>query len=565
MNRFIYILTFVIFATALNAQSYYRQESNLGIVGHFGQDIWFGGGGVSFADFNQDGLDDLSFGTESGQGIKFYENKGDHFELVQPAFIINNYENRQIAWIDFDNDGDKDFFACSTDGPNLLYENNGSMGFTEVTASKGLPVITKFSSGATFADIDEDGYLDLYVTQFVLPNGGENEMWKYNSSTGLYEDFTLASGTSNGVRTSYCASFFDYDNDDDLDLYVINDNLSHQNSMYMNLGNGSFIDVSVPSLTNVAIEAMNAGIGDFDNDHDFDIYITDTENAVLFQNNGNSTFTDVAVAQNAEATEWSWTANFLDYDNDRDLDLYVSSEDIGVPNRFFVNDGTGSFSEPLLTTGGLANSDDIHSYTNAIGDYNNDGRSDIMVSPQGMTNFRLYSNQDEVGNNFVKLHLIGVDSNKDAYGAKIDLWVNGVKTITQTHSTVAYHCQNSDYINLGIGSSTVVDSIVVNWPYGNNVDVLMSNDILVNGMNEVTESTGVTNNYFMPICKHDHEVVLSPIPSQTYGSTIQISSDSNVFPGTSVLFQSQSIISLESGFEVKAGAIFEAEINICGN
>lgn len=559
------ILLLFLSASSALSQVYYQQESNLGIVGHFGQDIWFGGGGVSFADFNQDGLDDLTFGTEAGQNIKFYENKGGHFEEVIPPYVVNTFENRQIVWVDYDNDGDKDFFACAGDGPNRLYENNGSMSFSDVTASVGLPVVTKFTSGASFADIDEDGFLDLYITQFELPNGGENEMWRWNPNMNQYQDYTATSGTSNGVRTSYCASFFDYDNDDDLDLYVINDSYSMENSMYMNLGNGIFVDVSVPSLSNLAIEAMNAGIGDFDNDHDLDIYITETENAVLLQNNGNSTFTDVTTSYSAEVTEWSWTGNFFDYDNDRDLDLYVSSEDIGTPNRFFVNDGTGNFTEPLINSGGLANADDIHSYTNAIGDYNNDGRSDIMVQPQGLMNFRLYSNQENSDHNFIKLHLQGVDSNKDAYGAWLDVWVDGVRTIIQTHSVVAYHCQNSDNINIGIGNASSIDSIVVNWPYGSNVDTLYNSDILINGMNEVTEGIGVTASYNTPICVWNHDVVVNPIPSQNYGATINLDSSSKIIPGSDVLFQAQNTITLDSGFEVKAGAEFHAEINFCGN
>ena len=560
-----FILFFLVAPNMLSGQQFYQQESNLGIVGHFGQDIWFGGGGVSFADFNQDGLDDLTFGTEAGENIKFYENKGDHFIEVSPPFVANTFENRQLVWVDYDNDGDKDFFVCATDGPNLLYENNGSMSFTDVTASVGLPIVTKFTSGASFADIDEDGYLDLYISQFHLPNGSENEMWRWNPNINQYQDYTVTSGTGNGLRTSYCASFFDYDNDDDLDLYVINDSYNTENSMYMNLGNGVFIDVSVPTMSNISIEAMNGGIGDFDNDHDLDIYVTDSEHAVLLQNNGNNTFSDVTTTYSAEVLEWSWTGNFFDVENDRDLDLYVSSEEVGTPNRFFLNDGTGNFTEPFLTSGGIANADDIPSYTHSIGDYNNDGRNDIMVSSQGAVNFRLYSNQEDSGNNFIKLHLEGVDSNQDAYGAMIELWVGGVKTITQTHSVVAYHCQNSDYINLGIGNSNTIDSIVVNWPYGSNVDVLYNADVLINGMNEVTEGSGVTASYATPICVINHDVMVSPVPSQNYGASMDLDCNSKVVPGSEILFQAENVITLDSGFEVKAGATFEAEINICGN
>ena len=564
MKAFVVCIFSFCFISHSISQEYFRQEDNLGIVGNFGFDTWFGGGGVSFADFNQDGLDDLSFGTETSQNIKFYENKGNFFEEVNPPFVTNVYENRQIVWVDYDNDGDKDFFACAMNGPNLLYENDGNMVFTDVTAAKGLPVETKFTSGATFADIDEDGYLDIYITNMILPDGGPNEMWRWNPTLNEYEDYTAISGTGNGHRTSYCASFFDFDNDDDLDLYVIND-FTHENSLYMNVGNGIFIDISVPSMTNIVMDAMNAGIGDYDNDHDLDIYITDTEDAVLFENNGDNTFSDVTLLRNVGTSEWSWTANFFDYDNDRDLDLYVSSEELGDPNRFFVNDGTGNFSQPLIALGGLAGEDDTQSHTHAIGDYNNDGKSDIMVSLQGLTNFRLYSNQDETGNNFVKLHLEGTESSKDAYGCMIDLWVGGVKTITQTHSTVAYHCQNSDYINLGLGTSSAIDSIVIHWPYGNNKDVLLNNDILINGMNEVVEGSGVVDNYYQALCVDNHHIKVNPIPSQKYGSVIKLNSTSEVLNGSEVIFQSESIIELDIGFEVIQGAVFEAEIEPCGN
>ena len=87
-------------STQLLAQEFYSQESNIGITGGFGDHIFDGGGGISFVDFNGDGYDDLTFSTEQGQDVMFYENKGGYFELVDPPFVSNTDETKQVVWVD---------------------------------------------------------------------------------------------------------------------------------------------------------------------------------------------------------------------------------------------------------------------------------------------------------------------------------------------------------------------------------------------------------------------------------------------------------------------------------
>lgn len=548
-------------------QEFFDHSSELGITGNFGSYLYLGGGGVSFVDFNQDGLDDLTFGTEAGQTIEFYLNKGDHFELVSPSYVSTTYEQRQIQWIDYDNDGDKDLFVVASDGPNHLYRNDGSPNFSEVTASMGLPVVTKISSGASFADIDNDGWLDLYVTNYELPSaGGENEMYRWNPSTNIYEDYTLISNTGNGVRLSFCSVFFDMDMDGDQDLYVINDDQFQENSLYMNLGGGSFVDVSVPSGTNISIDAMSAGIGDHDNDLDFDIYVSDKVQSEFLDNNNDNTFTDITASNGSSVTDWAWTSNFFDVENDRDLDLYVSTEfPNGGLNHFFLNDGSGVYTQPLSSSGGLTGNDLVSSHSHALGDYNNDGSIDIMQCNKGTEKFRLYSNQNTSFHNFLKIKLKGNSSTNDAYGALLELTSGGVKRIVQTHSAVGFNCQNSDVITLGLGSNQIIDSLVISWPSLNSVDVLYHSDLLLNGMNEVEEGIGVVNSYENPLCVDIHDVVVNPVPSQIYGALYILNSDSEIQPNHAVLFQAEQEINLDINFEVPSNADFHAEINVCGN
>jgi len=566
LNRICISIILLFQLSNISSQEFFDHSSSLGITGHFGNYLYLGGGGVSFVDFNGDGLDDLSFGTASGQTIEFYINKGDHFELVLPSYVSTTYEHRQIQWIDFDNDEDKDLFVVASNGPNHLYRNDGG-NFTEITSMIGLSVTTKISSGASFADIDNDGWLDLYVSNYELPNGGgDNEMYRWNPTLNMYEDYTSNSNTSNGQRLSFCATFFDMDMDGDQDLYVINDDQLQENSLYMNMGGGSFLDVSVPSGTNISIDAMSAGIGDYDNDLDFDIYVSDKQISEFLENNGDNTFTDIAASNGSLVTDWAWTSNFFDVENDRDLDLYVSTEfPNGGINPFFLNDGTGSYSQPLTASGGLTGNDGISSHSHAMGDFNNNGGTDIMLCNTNTNTFRLYSNQNISSNNFVKIKLKGANSAKDAYGAILELKAGGEKRIFQTHSAVGFNCQNSDVLTLGLGSHTNIEHLVIRWPYLNSIDTLYNVDLLINGTNVIEEGIGVINSYLNPICKNTHNIVISPVPTQVYGAMLELNSGTAIQIDHSVLFQSQQEINLTNDFEVPIGASFEAEIMVCGN
>ncbi|NNF01706.1 MAG: VCBS repeat-containing protein, partial [Bacteroidia bacterium] len=289
------------------------------------------GGGATFYDFDQDGWDDITLASGSGDSIHFYKNQGGMFVKL-PCFINNTSEAKSVIWVDYDNDGDKDLYVSSYLGTNRLYNNDGAFNFTDVTSSADLPLDTFPSFGASWADYDNDGLLDLY---FV--NRSSYSTWTYtnylyrNLGNGIFENVTTSLAVGDGIRSPLCAGFFDYDQDGDQELYTALEMLGDQNSLFENTGGAAFIDVSAASGANIDIEAMCVAVGDYNGDSHMDIYVTNriTGNKLL-QNTGSKTFNEVASIANVEMNSVGWGAWFLDADNDGKLDIYVSGSSPGT-------------------------------------------------------------------------------------------------------------------------------------------------------------------------------------------------------------------------------------------
>ncbi len=465
------------FITGTFAQDFQDVSSSMGLDGYCG--LCGHGGGVSFVDFNGDGFDDLSFATASGQNPMFYEYDpaNNEFDLILSP-VTNTAENKQVLWVDYDNDGDKDLFITSEFAPNHLYQNNGSFSFTEVTAAAGLPIQNDPTYGTAFGDYNNDGFLDIYVANRSVSNIYTNYLYE-SDGDGTFTDVTTVSGTGDGFSLTFCSAFLDIDDDGNQDIYNSQDKVEYLNTMFQNDGDDTFSDVSSSSNTDLAFDAMNVGVGDYDNDGDLDIYVTNSNvGNSLLQNDGTGVFTEVADAAGVAMYRLTWGGNFFDVDNDMDLDLYVSAAGNGDPDLFgselYLNDiSTNTFSEancPGMT------GDSINSYANAIGDFNNDGKPDIAVNnsdqvPGQEVNFQLWENTTSNANNYLKVNLIGTDSNRDGIGSWIEVFIDGNKYTRYKHCGVAYLAQNSDTELIGLGTNTMADSVRVRWLSGT-VDVL---------------------------------------------------------------------------------------------
>jgi hypothetical protein len=217
---------------------------------------------------------------------------------------------------------------------------------------------------------------------------------------------------------------------------------------------------------------MSTTICDYDNDGDLDIYVTNTfDGNVFLQNNGDSTFTDIAASNGTLMETIAWGSVFLDADNDMDSDLYVSGiytdASSFLPSAFYENNGSGMYSIPSNVG---FNDDDAISFSNAIGDIDNDGYADIAVTNFSPRNHFVFSNNSD-SNNYLKVKLEGSTSNKDGIGSWIQAYINGVPQNRYTLAGEGYTSQNSNSEFFGLGAETLVDSLKVTWLSGT-VDML---------------------------------------------------------------------------------------------
>ena len=483
---FILVLTLTLQAQEI---SFENVANELGIS--FSRDGGFFGGGLSFCDFDGDGLDDISFSSKSGRELMIYKNSINSFTLITFQLgILDSSNVHTILWADYDNDGDKDLFLARHGFPDRLYQNEQNI-LTDVSLQVGISTSANFSTAAAWADYDNDGYIDLYVC--VRDELNPNILYR-NQGDGTFIDFTEIAGVADTIggtnifKIPLAVSFFDYNNDHLQDIYIANDK-HNGNTLYKNNGDGTFTDVSDESNTGVYIDGMGVAIGDYDNNGYQDIYTTNTPlGNVLLKNNGDETFTDVSEQLNVTVNKTCWGANFFDFDNDTDLDLFVSS----VPgtgytgeNSLFENQNDGTFQDLALP--GI-NTYDAQSHGNVVGDFNNDGFYDIVVI-NGVPNYSSLWRNSGNANNWVKLELEGVISNRDGIGSRIEVYNGADQFIRSTHCGHSYLSQNSSIQTIGVGVATTIDSIVIHWSSGT-TDVMRN--VTANRMYKVQEGGTIT-------------------------------------------------------------------------
>ena len=488
MNKILF-LVFLFFVSVVSAQISFEDVANdIGTAYSYGTSTW--GGGVSFADFDNDGWDDLTFATEEGTEIYFLKNNNGIFNSVSLNGISNTFKTKQVIWIDYDNDGDQDFFVTGFEGVNKFYKNNGDMNFTDISSTIGFFQTDLFTYGVSFADMDNDGDLDAFISNRD-GEADDQRNYLYRNDEGTYIDITDSAGLSMSSHLSFCSIIFDYNKDGFQDIYISNDKPDNLNILYKNNGDGTFDDVSEYSGAGIGINAMTTTIGDYNNDGWFDIYITNTpEGNELLRNNGDGTFTNVAEATATTFNSVGWGAVFLDADSDGLLDLYVSSDFDGsvgsfLSAAFYHQQNNETFSIPQ----NIGFQDDTRkSYTNAIGDIDNDGKPDIVVGNDIEPNF-LWANKTVNENNWLKVKLEGVISNRNGIGNTIEINIDGQSQYRYTLAGEGYLSQNSFYEFFGMGNATEVDYVKVTWTATGETEII--NNIAANQAIIIKEGSGI--------------------------------------------------------------------------
>lgn len=430
------------------------------------------GNGASFYDFNHDGWDDLT--SANGDSlIQFFQNDGSG-NLIEVEFDLPVDITAQVIaviWVDYDNDGDSDLFFTQYGGRVYLLNNDGAFNFLDVTEFAGLSTESYKYYGVSFADVNKDGYLDFYLSKyynnFVNPDLEYSSYFYMNNGNGTFSNATITAGLLQSPSPSFQSVFFDYDTDGDLDLFIIVDRNLWPNELFRNNGNGTFTEVSDLMGAAVGVDSMCATVGDYDNDLDFDIYITDGQiGNVLLTNNFPQTFVNQAELTNSEVNLVCWGSNWIDADNNGFQDLFVATT-IGAfssaPNKFLINNGLGSFND-LSSDYGFEN-DQSPSMCSVIGDINNDGYFEIFNNNNDPFYSDLWISQGG-SNNFLGLTLEGTISNRDAVGTSVKAYFGDMHAIRLKQFGEAYIAQNSGKEIFGLGENEMVDSLIIQWPNG---------------------------------------------------------------------------------------------------
>lgn len=454
--------------------------------------------GAAWGDVNRDGWLDL-FVARIGLPSQLFVNDGHgHFTDQAAQYGVQVTGATAAVFADFNGDGRDDLYVVRT-GPDILFRNDGNGHFSDVTAASGISDNYRGSS-VSVADYDNDGHLDIYVTNYAECGYPLQSFFNYqpdalyhNNGDGTFTNVTSLLGTTpTGVGMTMGAGFqaawFDANGDGRQDLYLGNDYLGPKpdhNRFWMNMGPGpngwQFVESSVPSGTAFSMNTMGIAVGDYNRDGKLDFALSNIRYNRLLRNNGDETFTDTAVEakvdrrwnQSASQVPVTWAAAFYDFNLDGWEDLYFAAGNFRYaldqanetePNELFVNDHKGGFVD-MSTASGAA--DPGTSKGVAFADYDRDGRMDMFVVNQGGTP-HLFHNVTPMGKrHWLEVNPVGLGGNVDACGARLVLKTKTGSMLREVFcGSTSVASGNQRAVLFGLGQQTKGISLTVTWPSG---------------------------------------------------------------------------------------------------
>jgi hypothetical protein len=477
--------------------------------------------GVAVFDFNNDGLMDLYFvngahlpdmnKSDLRYWNRLYRNNGDgsFTDVTEKAAVRGGGFGMGVAAADYDNDGWVDLYVTGVNR-NQLFHNNGDGTFTDVTEKAGVagvdPKLGKtWSVSAGWFDYDNDGRLDLFVTNYVnwsienervCKSGeilaycppaaytGQPNMLFHNNGDGTFTDVSVPSGIAKHIGKGMGVVFADYDGDGFTDAFVSND--TYRNFLFHNNGNGTFSETGVAAgvafnENGKSIAGMGADFRDIDNDGRPDIFVTGATGDMfpLFRNTGKDFF-DVTSAWGIAAPTvrmTGWGAGIADFDNDGWKDLFAAcgaildnSEEVEhlpskLPDKILRNTGRNAFVDVTAAAGPSFGLLQAHRGA-AFGDLNNDGRMDIVTSNLNSLP-EILINRSPGNNHWLLVKLVGTRSNRDGLGAKLKV-TSATASPVYNHATTStgLGASSDPRVHFGLGTAVRAEKLEIWWPSG---------------------------------------------------------------------------------------------------
>jgi hypothetical protein len=476
--------------------------------------------GVAAFDYDNDGWLDLYFANGASlpefdkSDPKFfnrlYRNKGNGMfeDVTLKTGVRGKGYSMGVATGDYDNDGNVDLYVTGVNH-NQLFRNNGDGTFTDVTERAGIAAVhpkygKTYAVSAGWLDYDNDGWLDLLVVNYLNwdlrtappckskgiraycnPNSfaGQPNMLFRNKRDGTFTDVSEAAGIGRHIGKGMGAAFADYNGDGLTDIFVAND--TFRNFLFTNKGDGTFEEGGI--LAGVAfnengksIAGMGADFRDVDNDGRPDIFVTAMvgDTFPLYRNMGNS-FDDVTSSAGIALPTirmTAWGNGVYDFDNDGLKDLFTANGAIldnsmeidnlpyELPNSLLRNEGNCTFTDVSRQAGKSFTSPLAHRGA-AFGDFNNDGRIDIVTTGLNAKP-ELFINRTANNHHWLIVRLIGKKSNRDGLGAKLKLTAGKVVQYNHATTSVGYSSSSDKRAHFGLGSESKVASLEIIWPGG---------------------------------------------------------------------------------------------------
>ncbi len=480
------------------------------------------GCGAALFDFDGDGwLDIYQVNGWRFEGVPapaprnhLYRNNhdGTFSDVTERAGVGKARWGQAVCVGDYDNDGHPDLFVTYW-GNNVLFRNNGNGTFTDVSVKAGVAGASRrWNTGCAFVDYDRDGYLDLFVANYIdfdpattptpdsglclykgirtacgppgLP-GGKNILY-HNNRNGTFTDVSESAGILNANGTYGLGVLVsDFDNDGWPDIYVAND--SNPSALYRNNHDGTFTDIGLIagcaySQDGKPQAGMGVAAGDFNHDGWMDIFKTnfagDTSN--LYRNNGKANFEEVTfgfgIGLNTRFLGWG--CGFVDFDNDGWPDIFqvnghvypevnqLKTEAQYRQRKILYRNLEGKRFEDITERIGGPLLDLRAGRGCAFGDINNDGAVDVVINninePMDLYRLALHNKH-----HWISLQLIGKKSNRSAIGARVRIYAGGTAQVDEVRSGGSYFSQSDLRLHFGLGAAVKVDEIEVRWPNGN--------------------------------------------------------------------------------------------------
>ena len=473
------------------------------------------GAGCAFLDYDADGWQDILLVNgmdwpghrRQRSNLALYRNNrnGTFTDVTRAAGLDLEMYGMGVAVGDFNNDGFTDVLVTCV-GQNRLFRNTGQGTFVDVTRASGLGGRTALSTSAMWIDVDRDGFLDLFVCNYVrwsaehdvfcsldgkqksycTPEAYRGETcWLFrNRGNGTFEDVTATCGIFDSSSKSLGVALLDHDRDGWPDIFVAND--TQPNKLYRNQRNGTFKDIGLESGIALSTDGkaragMGVDVADFDNSGTSSLAITNFEGEMIgLYRSESGNYRDVATQAgigSPSRDRLGFGCLFADLDLDGRLDLIVTNGHIDDTVRnirgnvghaqaphLFLNQGNGRFVD-VASAGGAGFANPRVGRGLACGDFDGDGDVDLLMTVNNGPAV-LFRNDQTAGNRSLRFRLVGTQSNRDAIGASVRIEHGGSSQSRTVRSGSSYLSQSELPVTFGVGSRDRVDRVAIVWPSG---------------------------------------------------------------------------------------------------